>query len=60
MLDDNVLIKSSEAKKILGIHLNTLYRLAKDKQIPSVKIGSQYRFNKKDILSLMNDKEFDA
>lgn len=58
MIDDNVLIKSAEAKQILGIHLNTLYRLAKDKKIPSVKIGSQFRFNKKEILKLMNDEEF--
>ena len=38
-----------EAAKYLGFHLVTIYRLLKKQEIPSTKIGGQWRF-KKDVL----------
>lgn len=59
-MSENYLITANEAKNLLGIHLNTLYRLAKNKQIPSVKIGSRFRFNKQELMKIMTDKEYYA
>ncbi|MDD5194130.1 MAG: helix-turn-helix domain-containing protein [Candidatus Omnitrophica bacterium] len=38
-----------EAAQYLGIHLVTIYRLIKKGELPSFKIGGQWRF-KKDLL----------
>ena len=38
-----------EAAKYLGLHLITIYRLIKKGELPSFKIGGQWRF-KKDLL----------
>jgi len=38
-----------KAAKYLGLHLITIYRLIKKGELPSFKIGGQWRF-KKDLL----------
>ena len=38
-----------EAAKYLGLHLITIYRLIKKGELPSFKVGGQWRF-KKDLL----------
>lgn len=38
-----------EMAKYLGLHIVTIYRLLKKKQIPSFKIGGAWRF-KKDLI----------
>ena len=43
----------SKASKILQIHYNTLYKLAKNNEIETIKIGSQQLYNVKKYL---NDK----
>lgn len=58
MNDDNVFISSADAAKLLGIHLNTLYIYIKAKKLPVVRLGRRYKFNKKQLLDLMKDKEF--
>jgi excisionase family DNA binding protein len=50
-----------EAAKYLGLHIVTIYRLLKKREIPGTKIGGQWRF-KKDLLdawlsSRMNSAE---
>ena len=43
------ILTPKEAAKYLGLHLITIYRLIKKGELPSFKIGGQWRF-KKDLL----------
>lgn len=47
--EKNPIMKPKEVSKYLGLHLVTIYRLLKQKEIPAVKIGGQWRFHKKKI-----------
>lgn len=38
-----------EAAKYLGISVFSLRKLAREKRIPSGKVGRQWRFNKEDL-----------
>ena len=42
-----------EVSKYLRIKPRTIYRLAKKKEIPCIKIGGQWRFNRDTIRGLM-------
>lgn len=50
MSEEEVWIKAQEAQQILGVHLNTLYRWCREKRIPCQRIGSQWRFKRRDLL----------
>lgn len=47
------LLKSREAAEILGYARGTMTRLAKRGEIKSIKIGSTYRYFKKDVINFM-------
>ncbi len=46
-----------QAADFLQIHERTVYNLAKKKNIPSFKIGSDWRFLKKDIENWIEQKK---
>ncbi len=43
------IMTAKEAAKYLGLHLVTVYRLIKKGELPSCRVGGQWRF-KKDLL----------
>jgi len=45
----SAIMTPKEAASYLGLHLITVYRLIKKKELPGFKIGGQWRF-KKDLL----------
>ena len=48
MISDDIL-KIKEAANYLRMPVSTIYRLAKDGEIPAVKVGKHWRFLKKDL-----------
>lgn len=40
-------LTSGEAAEYLNVHIRTIYRLVKNKQIPGRKVGGSWRFKKK-------------
>ena len=44
-----------EVAQALKLHPYTIRRLSREKKIPAFKFGGQWRFNKEDILALMNN-----
>jgi len=61
-MDDNLneTISTEEARKILGVTRQTLYKLSEKGEIPSRKIGSRYKFIKSEILGYLNNKIADV
>lgn len=47
------------ASEFLGIKKRTVYKLAKDGEIPAIKIGGQWRFYKKQLLDLFQQQQQD-
>ncbi|MGL4654891.1 MAG: helix-turn-helix domain-containing protein [Sarcina sp.] len=45
-MEDRLLITPSETQKILGIGRNTLYRILKDADFPSIRIENKFYVNK--------------
>ncbi|MGL4742674.1 MAG: helix-turn-helix domain-containing protein [Sarcina sp.] len=45
-MEDRLLITPSETQKILGIGRNTLYRILKDEDFPSIRIENKFYVNK--------------
>jgi excisionase family DNA binding protein len=39
----------AELAKYLRVHISTIYRLIKARELPAFKIGSDYRFSRKQI-----------
>lgn len=37
---------TDEAGKYLGVHEMTVYRMVRDKKLPAMKVGGQWRFHK--------------
>ena len=44
---NNSYLRRKEATKLLGIHYHTLYKLARKKEIETVKIGSRQLYSQK-------------
>jgi len=38
-------MNAKEIAQYLGVHVTTIYRLLKDKEIPAFRLGSDWRFN---------------
>ena len=51
------LMTIDEAAKYLRIHKSTIYRLAKNGQIPASKVGNKWRFRKDVIDQWLSEKE---
>jgi len=50
MQDFDDLLTLKEVSKMLRLSPPTLYKLLKEGKIPAVKIGTQWRFHRKEIL----------
>lgn len=46
MSDESILITPMEAKKLLGVGRNEIYKLCNTKGFPSFKIGNKYYINR--------------
>lgn len=46
MADEHDILDAREAARFLGVHEETLRRLAREKKIPAYKLGGGWRFNK--------------
>lgn len=53
---DDRLLKASEVMEQLGISKGTLYAMRKKGKIPSVKIGSQYKYYEKDVQHILKTR----
>jgi excisionase family DNA binding protein len=51
---NNEILTVQEVANYLRIDIRTVYRLAKKGDIPCIKIGRQWRFNRNDIKDLVN------
>ena len=49
-----------EVAEYLRVHVRTIYRLAKSKQIPSLKVGGSWRFMKEDVESWLSETKCSA
>jgi excisionase family DNA binding protein len=46
-----------EVAEFLRVHRSTIYRLLRQRQIPFLKIGSDYRFHRSSIEKWMADRQ---
>ena len=51
---NNEILTVQEVANYLRIDIRTVYRLAKKGDIPCIKIGRQWRFNRNDIKELVS------
>ncbi len=51
------IITASKVAALLKIHVQTVYRLSKIGLIPGNRVGRSWRFNKRDILDLISNKQ---
>jgi len=51
------LLTIEEASKYLDIHPYTLYRWAKTKKIPAIKMGRVWRFRKERLIAWLEKQE---
>jgi len=56
--DDILNIK--EVADFLRIPVSTIYKLAQDGKVPAIKVGKHWRFMKKDLESLFEQKRLDS
>lgn len=51
--DENSYLKIEEVCEIMGLHLNTVYRMIKNGDIPSRKVANRWRVKYSDILNIL-------
>jgi len=49
MLDENDIVNARRAGELLGLHEETMRRLARENKIPAFKVGGVWRFNKSSL-----------
>lgn len=54
-MDDAPLMTVEQVATLLTLHPKTVYTMARDKKLPAVKIGSQWRFRPAEIKSYLDD-----
>jgi excisionase family DNA binding protein len=54
---DDPLLTVGEIADLLRVHHTTVYRLAKRGQIPGFKVGSDWRFSKRQILKWLAKRQ---
>jgi excisionase family DNA binding protein len=47
----------NEVAAFLHVHPTTVYKMMKHKELPGFRIGSDWRFNRADILGWINEKQ---
>lgn len=56
MSDNQILLTPMEAKKLLGVGRNEIYKLCNTKGFPSFKIGSKHYINKNKLQGWYDSK----
>lgn len=56
MSDNQLLLTPMQAKKILGVGKNEIYKLCNTKGFPSFKIGSKHYINKQKLKEWVDNK----
>ncbi|NOZ74584.1 MAG: helix-turn-helix domain-containing protein [FCB group bacterium] len=59
-MENKEILNLVEACRLLQIRKRTMYQLLKDRKIPGIKIGGQWRFRKQDIFSLFSSADISA
>lgn len=53
-------LNAREVAAYLGVHLTTIYRLLKEKEIPAFRVGADWRFNLESIDSWRRAREHEV
>ncbi|MCX8118312.1 MAG: helix-turn-helix domain-containing protein [Desulfobacterota bacterium] len=56
-MDSEEVLSVKEVSRYLKIPVSTVYKLAQDGRVPAVKLGKHWRFLKKDIDHLFENKQ---
>jgi len=48
-MSEDEYLTTEEAAKLLKLHRDTVRRLIRERKLPHVKVGSQYRLRRKDL-----------
>ena len=56
MPDDEKILTLKELCKVLRVHPTTMYKAARQGQIPSFRIGNEWRFRRDAIVQWMTEK----
>ena len=61
MSDDTIWLRTPEAAKYLGVHEETVRRWAREREIPSVKLGNRggFRFKREDLDRFLDRRRTD-
>lgn len=54
------ILNIKEVADFLRIPVSTIYKLAQDGKVPAIKVGKHWRFMKKDLESLFEQKRLDS
>ena len=49
MASDDAVLNARQAAAFLGVHIETVRRLARRREIPSFKVGTDWRFSKETL-----------
>jgi excisionase family DNA binding protein len=60
MADDQEILTVKEICELLRVHPTTLYKMARQGKIPSIRVGTEWRFGKDVILRWMAEKSAHA
>lgn len=56
MIKPDEIMRPSEVSAMLRIHIRTVYNLAEKGELPGIRIGRSWRFNRGEILQLLSNK----
>jgi excisionase family DNA binding protein len=60
MVQPREIMTVSEVAAYLHVHPTTVYKMMKRKELPGFRIGSDWRFNRADILGWIKEKQKSA
>jgi len=60
MTRENDFMNVSEAASLLGVHIQTLRKLARQKKIPAFKLGRDWRFRKQALIRWADEQQLES
>jgi len=60
MAGDNEFLNVFEASALLGVHDQTLRKLARQKKVPAFKVGKEWRFRREALIRWADDQHLEA
>ena len=58
-MSDSEFYTVDEMAKYLGVHTSTIYRMLKKRELPTIKVGRDWRFKKDSIAEWVKQQELD-